>query len=59
MSSLAGFASDLEPVSSPRRSAAPLEALLASDWAVGGVDRPSFGLTDDFGFGMLGMTSDF
>lgn len=60
MSSLfVGFGSGLE-VSKPRRSAEPFEGLLASGCAVlVGVLRPSFGLTDDFGLGKLGMTSDF
>lgn len=44
-------------VSKPRRSADPLEGF-DSVWLVG-VLLPNFGLTDDLGFGMLGMTSDF
>lgn len=58
MSSLAGLESGLVFVSRPRRSAAPFEVLLRSG-CVGGVFLPNFGLTDDFGFGILGMTSDF
>lgn len=56
ISSLAGgFCSGLL-VSKPRRSAAPLE-ILAVSLAV--LLRPSLGLTEDFGFGILGITSDF
>lgn len=52
------FTSGFEDVSSPSKSAAPLEVLLVSAWFVG-VFLPSLGLTDDFGLGMLGITSDF
>lgn len=52
------LASDF-PVSRPSRSAEPLELLLVSVWLLVGVLRPNFGLTDDFGLGKLGMTSDF
>lgn len=45
-------------VSKPSKSAEPLEVLLVSAWLVG-VFLPSLGLTDDFGLGKLGMTSDF
>lgn len=55
------FTSGFEDVSSPSKSAAPLEVLLVSAWFVWfvGVFLPNLGLTDDFGLGMLGITSDF